>query len=281
MSWLNLNLVPYIAKTRILPDTQVAMQQGIQTRDLMSYLAAIKCWAKRHKGMYDAVTTYGLPPAIIDLDHAAQTDTKCFIRTAHGITEPIIITGVTKQDDTLQAKVVMATEATDDSYIFVRLLPSLRHNALAMERFQYDYGWLTQWRKSVAYVLEPTSNPPDYAEFDSITNHRRYGNFLRAKVDDPCTRFEELKNFIDDFTFPKFLRCPPITLLWKIVKQNIISKARALLSLQPIKRADAEDLDRRIKNKIHLESGMPFTPSSDVLTLPTPVAVAHSLHTWS
>ncbi|KAJ7457756.1 hypothetical protein FB451DRAFT_970478, partial [Mycena latifolia] len=93
-------------------------------------------------------------------------------------------------------------------------------------------------------------------------------DFLRAKVDDPHARFEELKSFIDDFTFPRFLRRPPITLLRKIVKQNIISKARALLSLQPIRRTDAEDLDRQIKNKIHMESGMPFIPNSDVLTLP-------------
>ncbi|KAJ7124852.1 hypothetical protein C8R44DRAFT_618905 [Mycena epipterygia] len=93
-------------------------------------------------------------------------------------------------------------------------------------------------------------------------------DFLRAKIDDPKSRYEELKNFIDDFTFPKFLHRPPITLLRKIVKQNIVSKARALLSLQPIKRIDAEDLDTRIKMKVHTESGMLFSPSTDILTLP-------------
>jgi hypothetical protein len=31
MSWLNFNLVPYVARLRILPDTQVATQQGVQT----------------------------------------------------------------------------------------------------------------------------------------------------------------------------------------------------------------------------------------------------------
>src|SRR6201996_7043176 len=51
MSWLNFNLVPYIAKTRILPDTQIATQQGVQTCDFISYLAGIKCWAKRNKVM--------------------------------------------------------------------------------------------------------------------------------------------------------------------------------------------------------------------------------------
>jgi hypothetical protein len=52
MSWLNFNLVPYIAHLRILPDTQVATQQGVQTRDLISYLSSISCWAKRHKVQY-------------------------------------------------------------------------------------------------------------------------------------------------------------------------------------------------------------------------------------
>ncbi|KAJ6566379.1 hypothetical protein B0H19DRAFT_1351815 [Mycena capillaripes] len=294
MAWLNLNLVPYIARLRILPDTQVAMQQGVQTRDLMNYLAEIKCWAKRNKvtvfalkrdqmkgfdylspqGMYDAVLAYGLPSSIIDLDRAAQTDTKCFIRTAHGITEPITITGLTKQggslspvkstlttslghhyindlaandpdtlvissgrtldphspNDSLTTRITMV-EATDDSFIFARTVPALRRNVLAMERFQYL-------------------------------------DFLRAKVDDPNARYIEIKSFIDDFTFPKFIRRPPITLIRKIVKQNIISKARALLSLQPIKHIDAEDLDTKIKMKIHFETGMPFAPSSDVLMLP-------------
>ncbi|KAJ6521363.1 hypothetical protein DFH09DRAFT_1331236 [Mycena vulgaris] len=328
----------------------VATQQGVQTRDLMSYLAGIKCWARRHKvtvyalkrdqmkgfnylspqGMYDAMEAYGLPPAIIDLDCTAQTDTKCFIHTAHGITEPITITGVTKQggslspikstlttslrhhylndlmssdpdaliitsgqaqkadphlpDDLLETRITMA-EATDDSYIFAWTLPSLRRSILAMERFQYAYGWLTQWLKSMAYVLEPqTDTIPNSVKFDSVTdilgvnplivtthNVKLIKNeldFLCAKVDNPHARFEELQAFIDDFTFPKFLRRPLITLLRKIVKQNIISKARALLSLQPIKRIDTEDLDKRIKAKIHMESGMPFMPSTDVLTLP-------------
>ncbi|KAJ6563702.1 hypothetical protein DFH09DRAFT_1035307 [Mycena vulgaris] len=279
--------------------------------------------------MYDAVNAYGLPSAIIDLDRAAQTDTRCYIRTAHGITEPITITGVTKQggslspvkstlttslghhfindlmssdpdaliitpgqsqradphlpDDKLQAKIVMA-EATDDSYLFSRSLTSLRRCTLEMERFQFAYGWLTQWAKSLAYVLEPKVTPPTTIELDSITNAVGINpltitahtvklisnelDFLRAKVDDPRARYEELKIFIEEFTFPKFSRRPPITLLRKIVKQNIVSKARALLSLQPIKRIDAEDLDKCIKAKIHMESGMPFMPSSDILTLP-------------
>jgi hypothetical protein len=347
MSWLNFNLVPYVARLRILPDTQVATQRGVQTRDLMSYLSAIKCWAKRHKttvyalkrdqmkgfdylspqGMYDAIDAYGLPSAIADLDRAAQTNTKCYIRTAHGLTNPITISGLTKQggslspikstlttslghhylvdltsndpdalvissgclndphlpSDSITSKITMV-EATDDSYIFARTIPALRRSVLAMEHFQYAYGWQTQWSKSLAYVLEPSITPPDSLDFDTVTISPNINpltistrtvtlrsnelDFLRARVDDPSARYEELKSFIDDFTFPKFIRRPPITLIRKIVKQNIISKARALLSLQPIKRIDAEDLDTKIKMKIHIDLGMPFAPSSDILTLP-------------
>ncbi|KAJ7847451.1 hypothetical protein B0H14DRAFT_3867465 [Mycena olivaceomarginata] len=248
--------------------------------------------------MYDAITSYGLPSSIIDLNRAAQTNTKCFIRTAHGITEPITITGVTKQgrsllpvkstlttslghhylndlmstdpdalvitsghtqkadphlpDDALQTTIVMA-EATDDSYIFACSLSLLHWSALAMERFQFAYRWLTQWTKSMAYILEASPDTRltliDSVDFDSITNVKGVDpltitvhkvkltfdelDFLRAKVDDLQSRYEELKNFIDDFTFPKFLRRPPITLLRKIVKQNIVSKAHALLTLSP------------------------------------------------
>ena len=99
MSWLNISLMRYSAEKRILPDTQVAAQPGVQTHDLMSYLSGVKCWANRHKqqvyalkrdqmkgfdylspdGFYDAVRAYGLPRSIIDLDRAAQFQTRCFI----------------------------------------------------------------------------------------------------------------------------------------------------------------------------------------------------------
>ncbi|KAJ6627160.1 hypothetical protein B0H10DRAFT_2210562 [Mycena sp. CBHHK59/15] len=219
------------------------------------------------QGMYNVIKSYGLPSTIIDLDRPAQTDTKCFICTAHGITEPIVITGVTKQggslspvkstlttslghhylndlisidpdalvitsgnaqkadphlpDDVVQTTIVMA-EATDDSFIFARSLPSLRWSALAMEQFQFAYGWLTQWAKSMVYILEASSitweTLIESVGFDSITNAMGVDpltiivhkvkltfdelDFLRAKVDDPKSRYEELKNLIEDFTPP-------------------------------------------------------------------------------
>jgi hypothetical protein len=349
MTWLNHLLTSYSARLGLIPDTQVATQQGVQTHDLMSFLSNIKCWATRHKqpvyalkrdqmkgfdylapqGFYDAIEAYGLPLSIIDLDRASQTDTKCFIRTAHGTTEPITVTGVTKQggplspikstyttgmghrylndlaaqdpdaliittssakrgdphlpDDKLQLTVSMA-EATDDSFLFSKTIKSLRNNTLAMERFQFAYGWLTQWTKTHAYLLQAKGTHPTTLMMPSITNERGVDplvvtehevplirdelEFLRTKVDDPGARYDELRKFIDSFTFPRVMGRPPITLLRKIVMQNIASKCRALLSLQPIKQADAELLDSKIITKVHELCGFPFHPSTQIATLP-------------
>ena len=52
MTWLNYLLTSYIAANNILPDTQVATQQGVQTHDLTSYLSGILTWANCHKTTY-------------------------------------------------------------------------------------------------------------------------------------------------------------------------------------------------------------------------------------
>ena len=41
----------------------------------------------------------------------------------------------------------------DDLIIFTMNLPTLQKLTLAMERFQYACGWLTSWKKTVAYGL--------------------------------------------------------------------------------------------------------------------------------
>ena len=234
MSWLSYLLTPFIAANSILPDTQVATQRGVQTRDLTSFLAGLLTWANRHKttvyalkrdqmkgfdylapeGFYDAITAYGLPLAIVDIDKAAQTNTRVFIRTAHGITDPIVVSGVAKQggpisplkstlttslghrylddvasgmagaltissssherddphlpDDKIFLPIRM-TEATDDSILFARTIPALQNFCLLEERFQFAYGWLTNWRKTMAYVLSPNGIQPDTLTFPSIT----------------------------------------------------------------------------------------------------------------
>ncbi|KAF8223635.1 hypothetical protein L208DRAFT_1204053, partial [Tricholoma matsutake] len=95
MTWLNFKLSPYATRMGIIPETQVATQPDVQTRDLMSFLSGLKTWSHHTKtplyllkrdqmkgfdylspqGFYDACTAYSLPPAIAELDHAAQSST--------------------------------------------------------------------------------------------------------------------------------------------------------------------------------------------------------------
>jgi hypothetical protein len=349
MTWLNHLLTPFIAANSILPDTQVATQQGVQTRDLTSFLAGVLTWANRHKttvytlkhdqmkgsdylapeGFYDAISAYKLPRSITDIDRAAQTNTKVLIRTAHGITEPIIVSGVAKQggpisplkstlttslghrylddvakdtlgaltittasrdrcdphlpDDNISLPICMV-EATDDSIIFARSIPALQSFCLTAERFQYAYRWLTNWLKTSLYVLSPSGIQPDSISMPSITvksgvsplivsNHdvpliSDQLEFLRVRIDNLSFRFNELQDFIEAFSFPKFVGPTPITLLRKIAMQSISSRARALLTLQPITDADAFKLDRLVASKVHAISGFPWIFNTEIATLP-------------
>lgn len=189
--------------------------------------------------------------------------------------------------DAEQKLLVAMVEATDDTYIFSKSIESLVKNTLIMERFQYAYGWQTQWTKSLAYVLNsdtgkeypntitfqsvsiggPEINPLTISEHP-ITLIKNDLMFLRTKVDNPTSRFNELKDFIEGFHFPNVIGRLPITLIRKIIAQNVISKCRALLSLQPITPKDAEQLDSLIMRKVHDTLGFPFQPTTNIATLP-------------
>ena len=191
-------------------------------------------------------------------------------------------------DDRLTVQVTMV-EATDDSIIFATSLEALQRYCLMMERFQLAYGWMTQWSKTIAYAFNMDrmegSNEETQVDMPSITLegddyhpeettwHKvplKVGelNFLRTKVDDAASRFTELKDFITNFIFPKFSCRMPITLVRKIVAQCIVSKCRALLSLQPIRQIDAVALDKLVASKVHGLMGFPYSPKTDILTLP-------------
>jgi hypothetical protein len=66
---------------------------------------------------------------------------------------------------------VAMVEATDDTYIFSKSVHSLVGSTLKMERFQYAYGWQTQWTKSFAYVLNPEVDKeyPETIKFQSVS----------------------------------------------------------------------------------------------------------------
>ena len=120
-AWLNRLLTPYLTKHSVIPECQVATQPGTQGRDLISFISQYELWAAREhiplyvlqrdqkkgfdmlepQGFYDAILAYGLPQAIIDLDHSAQENVPYRIKTAYGFTEPFIVNGVTKQGGSL------------------------------------------------------------------------------------------------------------------------------------------------------------------------------------
>ncbi|TFK21088.1 hypothetical protein FA15DRAFT_718181 [Coprinopsis marcescibilis] len=295
MSWLNYSLINYAAKKNILPNTQVAGQPGVQTRDLMSFLAGIKTWSLRNKkpvyavkrdqmkgfdylspdGFYDASTFttsmghYYLHDLLSDDPNALKISS-----TTHQQGDPH-----TPEDS--KTLLVSMVGATDDSYIFSTSQKSLLTNTLQMECFQYAYGWLMQWSKSKAYK---STNLPTTIEFESVSTGpnanpmtvkkhevslvRDELDFLKTKVDDPASRFEELKEIIETFQFPTIIGWLPITLARKIVAQNIVSRCRALLYLQPIRKTDAESLDKLIIRRVHQLTGFPFSPNTEIATLP-------------
>jgi hypothetical protein len=103
-------------------------------------------------------------------------------------------------EDQIKARITMV-EATDDLYLFATAQTTLQRLCLEAERFQYTYGWLTQWTKTKAYVIHPVGDPPPTVTMSSITitegihprtisQHKilfKAGalKFLCVKVDDP------------------------------------------------------------------------------------------------
>jgi hypothetical protein len=120
-AWLNTLLTPYLTKHSVIPESQIATQPGTQGRDLIAFISQYECWASREhiplyvlqrdqkkgfdmlepEGFYDALTAYGLPRAIADLDRSAQEDVPYRVKTAYGFTDPFIVNGVTKQGGSL------------------------------------------------------------------------------------------------------------------------------------------------------------------------------------
>jgi len=146
------------------------------------------------------------------------------------------------------------------------------------------YGWLTNWQKTIAYVLSPKGITPKTITMPSITVNPcvsylniTYHNislipneidFLCVKINKTSHRFNKITDFINTFIFPKFIGLTPITLIRKIVTQTIASRARALLTLQPITDIDALKINKQIASKVHAISGFPWIFNSEITTLP-------------
>ena len=63
------------------------------------------------------ILAYGLPLEIIKLDKSAQKNTKVLIRTAYGMTGPIVLNGVTKQGEPLSLIKLTVTTSLGHRYL--------------------------------------------------------------------------------------------------------------------------------------------------------------------
>lgn len=119
-SWFTHNFQRWIWKLNILPDMQIATQQGVQGGDLTSFLhqvhtaaaevgQTIYCIKRDHtKGFdnidpqayLDALDFFGVNPAVAAFERARTHEVSLFVKTADGIAAQRIVTeGQTKQGD--------------------------------------------------------------------------------------------------------------------------------------------------------------------------------------
>lgn len=120
-SWLNFLLMKYNVVQRIVPETQLATQPGVQSRDLTRMPAQINTWAHRHNkpiyvlkrdqtkgfGMLDsssflnALGAHGLPKFINALVISGMCDVSFTVRTAHDDSKPFTLYNLTRQGESL------------------------------------------------------------------------------------------------------------------------------------------------------------------------------------
>ncbi|KAK1215270.1 hypothetical protein PQX77_022130 [Marasmius sp. AFHP31] len=114
---MNSKLVPYLTRHNVIPETQLASHPGAQSRDVISFLSQIESWSFRShtplyalkrdqtkgfdclepEGFYDAIAAYGLPASLIEFDRSALANIPYRVKTAFGLTDSFIVSGVNKQ----------------------------------------------------------------------------------------------------------------------------------------------------------------------------------------
>jgi hypothetical protein len=145
------------------------------------------------------------------LDDLASSDPECVViqSMSKSVDDPHL------PDDAALLHFTMA-EATDDSYIAALTFPALQCFTLAMEHFQFLYGWLTSWQKTTLHILNGPGSLLKTLPLQSITNIPRTDpwviteheapvstnefNFLQAQIDDPKNCYLELMDIIDSFS---------------------------------------------------------------------------------
>lgn len=177
-------------------------------------------------------------------------------------------------------------EAMDDSLLISPDLPSLSTAARMADRFQATNGWETNWLKSRLYVYQASpdvipanrciaipsvdyTNPQSERTFwNDVLVETDHTTFLRVPVNRPDLQFLRLQDIIVNFAFPVLSRPLPITILRRIVSQQIISKVRPHLAFQPLPPSLASKLDTILATKIHSRLGFPFRFKTELLFAP-------------
>ncbi|KAJ3830407.1 hypothetical protein F5880DRAFT_1463346, partial [Lentinula raphanica] len=183
--------------------------------------------------------------------------------------------------DTVSTPLTMV-EATDDSIIFATSETTLARSCLMMERFQFAYGWTTNWSKSLAFVLNAPSPPltlrlpsipsnpslPHSISLKSVSVVSSHFEFLRIETNNPDKHFSRLKLLVNSFQFPSLSIPLPFTALRRIIAQSLASKLRPLLSFHAISDSQAAELDYMISRRVHDYFSFPFQFNSTLLSLP-------------
>ena len=144
--------------------------------------------------------------------------------------------------------------------IFATSLPTLQRLTLLMEvSICLLLADIMEENSCIWSML--SSGPAHHHSTDAIDQVAIYLNTGSCNVDDPTGRFVELH----DFMLSELLYTIPIALARKIIMQNIISRCRALLSLQPVKQTEAKLLDRAIATKICDLLHFPYSPQLQIL----------------
>ncbi len=143
-------------------------------------------------------------------------------------------------------------EAMDDTLLPSTSLQILYFLARRADRFLATYGWETEWTKSAVHIYNDPfyshpnspqtlntpsvlySDPPAMEAFINqvpiVTTHTA---FLRVPISSPDRQFSRIRDAITNFYLPSSSRRLPITALRRIISQQIISKIRPFLALQP------------------------------------------------
>lgn len=174
-------------------------------------------------------------------------------------------------------------EAMDNSLLPSSNLSSLKHMDRATDCFQATYGWETEWQKSSPYVyntpppddqqalmpaVSPINPQSDLTMWHHVPVITNCTTFLRIPINQPIVQFSILCDIILNFSFPPSHRPLPLTLLCKVIGQNLVSKLRPHLALQPISHHNAVQLDHLLALKIHQYLAFPFHFKTLLLTTP-------------